>query len=76
MLKRKIDNFLIEWKKKAERKYVFNKEKYLKPLYASIRNQTLKDIEIIFIDDKSVDSSRDIIKRVILGSVNVIGCPF
>ena len=42
---------------------VFNKEKYLKPLYASIRNQTLKDIEIIFIDDKSVDSSRDIIKE-------------
>ena len=52
---------------------VYNKEKYIKPLYASIQRQSLKDIEIIFVDDLSKDKSIEIIeefmkidKRIIL----------
>lgn len=36
---------------------VYNVEKYLKECLNSVRNQTLKDIEIICIDDGSTDSS-------------------
>ena len=42
---------------------VYNREKYLLPFYASIRNQSLKDIEIIFIDDKSEDNSVKLIEE-------------
>ena len=52
---------------------VYNKESYLLPLYKSIQNQSLKDIEIIFIDDNSSDGSVKLIeefmkedKRIIL----------
>ena len=52
---------------------MYNKEKYIKPLYASIQRQSLKDIEIIFVDDLSKDKSIEIIeeymkkdKRIIL----------
>ena len=36
---------------------VYNKESFLLPLYKSIQNQSLKDIEIICVDDCSTDSS-------------------
>lgn len=42
---------------------VFNSEKYLKNCLDSIVNQTLKDIEIILIDDGSTDNSLEIIKQ-------------
>ena len=52
---------------------VYNKETFLLPLYRSIQNQSLKDIEIIFIDDNSSDNSINLIqefmqkdKRIIL----------
>lgn len=42
---------------------IFNGEKYLKKCLDSIVNQTLKDIEIILIDDGSTDNSLEIIKE-------------
>ena len=41
---------------------VFNSEKYISQCLDSICSQTLKDIEIICIDDGSTDSSLEIIK--------------
>lgn len=42
---------------------IYNVEKYLKQCLESIVNQTLKDIEIICVDDGSTDSSPDIIRE-------------
>ncbi|MGN1301420.1 MAG: glycosyltransferase family 2 protein [Clostridia bacterium] len=42
---------------------IFNSEKYLKKCLDSIVNQTLKDIEIILIDDGSTDNSLEIVKQ-------------
>ena len=39
---------------------VYNTEKYLERCIASLRNQTLGDIEIILVDDSSTDSSLEI----------------
>ena len=39
---------------------IFNVEKYLNECIDSIINQTLKDIEILLLDDGSTDSSKDI----------------
>lgn len=41
---------------------IYNSEKYLKICLDSLINQTLKDIEIICVNDGSTDSSYDIIK--------------
>ena len=41
---------------------IYNVEKYLRQCLDSIVNQTLKDIEIIFVDDGSTDSSQKIIQ--------------
>ncbi|WP_160686063.1 glycosyltransferase family 2 protein [Clostridium sp. C2-6-12] len=40
---------------------VYNAEKYLKEMIASLYAQTLKEIEFIFIDDCSMDNSLDIL---------------
>ena len=40
---------------------VYNAEKYLNETIESIENQTLKNIEVIFVDDGSTDSSADIL---------------
>lgn len=42
---------------------IYNAEKYLEQCLDSIVNQTLKDIEIILIDDGSTDGSADICKK-------------
>lgn len=42
---------------------VYNVEKYLEECLDSIINQTLKDIEVICIDDGSTDSSHSILKK-------------
>ncbi len=42
---------------------VYNVEQYLSKCLDSIRNQTLKDIEIICVDDCSTDGSPDILKQ-------------
>jgi glycosyltransferase involved in cell wall biosynthesis len=41
---------------------IYNSEKYLIPFLESVVNQTLKDIEIILINDNSPDNSLDILK--------------
>ena len=59
---------------------VFNVENYLRKCLDSVINQTLKEIEIICIDDCSTDSSYSILKeyankdrRIIL--ISFIGLP-
>ncbi len=42
---------------------VYNVEQYLRECLDSVLNQTLKDIEVICIDDGSTDSSLDILKE-------------
>ena len=42
---------------------VYNTEKYLRECLASVVNQTLKDIEIICINDGSTDNSLQILKK-------------
>ncbi len=42
---------------------IYNVEKYLEQCLDSVVNQTLKDIEIICLDDGSTDSSKEIIDR-------------
>lgn len=42
---------------------VYNMEKYLKKCMDSLVNQTLKDIEIIAVNDGSTDNSLDILKK-------------
>ena len=44
---------------------IYNVENYLKKCLDSIINQTLKDIEIICINDCSTDSSKDIVLEYI-----------
>ena len=41
----------------------YNVEKYIRKCIDSLLNQTLKDIEIILIDDGSVDNTKQIIKE-------------
>lgn len=43
---------------------VYNAENYLEETCGYILKQTLREIEIIFVDDGSTDASRDIIKRL------------
>ena len=43
---------------------IYNVEKYLRQCLDSVVNQTLKDIEIIVIDDCSTDTSLDIIRKI------------
>lgn len=42
---------------------VYNAEKYLRECLESIQNQTLKDIEIICVNDGSTDGSKNILKE-------------
>lgn len=51
---------------------VFNAEKYISNTLDSILGQSYKDIEIILVDDCSVDNSREIIKRYSEKNLNII----
>ena len=42
---------------------VYNSEKYLRECVDSIVNQTLKDMEILFVDDGSTDQSLTILEE-------------
>ena len=43
---------------------VYNAEKYINDCFESILSQTLKNFEVIFVDDGSTDSSAEILKRL------------
>ena len=43
---------------------IYNAEKYLEQCVGSVMNQTLKDIEIICVDDGSPDNSLEILKKL------------
>ena len=69
---KKYNNIEISFKNKNDFLYrqnplislvitIFNQENKIKSIYASILNQNLKDIEIIFVDDASTDNSSNII---------------
>ena len=47
---------------------IYNVEKYLHQCLESIVNQTLKDIEIICVNDGSTDASLDIINEFVVRS--------
>lgn len=51
---------------------IFNVEKYLDECLASLANQTLKDIEIICINDGSTDNSPKILQRYVKKYANFI----
>ena len=42
---------------------IYNQDNFLKFIYGCIQKQSLKDIEIIFVDDNSIDKSSSIIKE-------------
>ena len=41
---------------------IYNQKKFIKMIYTCIQNQSIKDIEIVFVDDASTDDSKRIIK--------------
>lgn len=43
---------------------VFNDEKYIKQAITSCLNQTLKDVEVVCVDDKSSDNTPEIIQQI------------
>ena len=51
---------------------VYNVEKYLKQCIDSVINQTLKDIEIICVDDGSTDNSLNILKEYALKDERIV----
>ena len=63
-----INNFRLKYRKKKPKISLFlpiyNQEKYLKRCIQSIQNQTLKDIEIIAVNDHSTDNSLNILKKL------------
>jgi len=63
-----INNFRLKYRKKKPKISLFlpiyNQEKYLKKCIQSIQNQTLKDIEIIAVNDHSTDNSLNILKKL------------
>jgi glycosyltransferase involved in cell wall biosynthesis len=51
---------------------LYNQEHYIRLFYASIQKQELKDIEIIFVDDASIDNSSLIIKELMMKDKRII----
>lgn len=50
---------------------VWNGEKYIKRCIDSILNQSLKDLEIIIVDDKSTDSTLELLKHHYFDTINI-----
>lgn len=63
-----INSFRLKYRKKKPKISLFlpiyNQEKYLKKCIQSIQSQTLKDIEIIAVNDHSTDNSLNILKKL------------
>ena len=49
-----------------------NQDKYIKYIYSSIQKQEIKDIEIIFVDDASIDNTAKIIKDLMRKDKRII----
>ena len=50
---------------------VYNGEKYIEKCFEAIKNQTLKDLEIIFVNDGSIDSSGEILEKIKTNNSNI-----
>ena len=50
---------------------LYNQENYIKNIYFSIQKQSLKELEIIFVDDDSIDNSKNVI-NYLMGKDNRI----
>jgi len=51
---------------------IYNQKEFIKIIYTCIQNQSIKDIEIIFVDDASTDSSKRIIKLLMKKDKRII----
>ena len=51
---------------------IYNQKEFIKMIYTCIQNQSIKDIEIIFIDDASTDGSKRIIKLLMKKDKRII----
>ena len=51
---------------------IYNQENFIKYIYACIQRQSLKDIEIIFVDDASIDNSSMIINELMKEDKRII----
>ncbi len=49
---------------------VYNVEQYLEKCFDSLKNQTLKDLEVIIVNDGSTDSSQNIIDKYVKENTN------
>lgn len=59
-----INNYISENPKLSIVIPVYNGEKYIKSAITSIQNQDLKNLEIVLVDDFSIDSSVSIIREI------------
>ena len=51
---------------------IYNQKEFIKMMYTCIQNQSIKDIEIIFVDDASTDGSKRIIKLLMKKDKRII----
>ena len=51
---------------------IYNQREFIKMIYTCIQNQSIKDIEIIFVDDASTDDSKRIIKLLMKKDKRII----
>ena len=51
---------------------IYNQKEFIKLIYTCIQNQSIKDIEIIFVDDASTDGSKRIIKLLMKRDKRII----
>ena len=51
---------------------IYNQKEFIKTIYTCIQNQSIKDIEIIFVDDASTDDSKRVIKLLMKKDKRII----